>query len=139
MKKTTKVFLQTIIILIGIATLVLMLWMPHGEGRNVNATFFEVYFNDPFLSYVYFASISFFIALYQAFTFVSQLSVKALKVIRYCAVSLIGFIVGAEAYFFVVMRGTEDDIAGGVMISLVMILISAVVAVVATKIEKKLA
>ena len=38
---------------------------------------------------------------------------KALRTIKYCAIAIIGFVVGAEAYFFIVMRG-KDDIAGGV-------------------------
>ena len=64
---TDIVSYQGVIILIGIASFVLMLWEPHLEGRNVNATLFEIYFNDPFLAYAYAASIAFFVALYQAF------------------------------------------------------------------------
>jgi len=52
--------------------------------------------------------------------------------------SLIGFLVGAEAYFFVVQRGKGDDIAGGVMMGLVMIFISVVVATAAAVFEKTL-
>lgn len=48
---------------LGISTLALMLWEPHLEGRNVNATLFEIYFRDPFLAYAYTASIVFFVAL----------------------------------------------------------------------------
>ncbi len=123
-----------------------MLWEPHLEGRNAHATLFQIYFNDPFLAYAYIASIAFFVALYQAFKLLgyvgrsdvfSQRSVKALRTIKYCAMSLVGFLVGAEAYFFIVQRG-KDDIAGGVMMGLFLIFISVVVATAAAVFERTL-
>ena len=67
MKRSSTIFLQVVIVLIGIGALALMLWEPHIEGRNAHATLFEIYFKDPFLAYAYIASIPFFVALYQAF------------------------------------------------------------------------
>jgi len=61
------IFLQAVIVLIGIGALALMLWEPHIEGRNAHTTLFEIYFKDPFLAYAYLASIPFFVALYQVF------------------------------------------------------------------------
>src|SRR5919205_4430778 len=105
MKKCSLVipstFLQAVIVLIGIGALALMLWEPHLEGRNAHATLFEIYFKDPFLAYAYVASIPFFVALYQAFKVLgyagqnkvfSQEAVKALQIIKYCALSMIGFV-----------------------------------------------
>lgn len=132
--------------LIGIGTLALMLWEPHLEGRNVDATLYQIYFKDPFLAYAYIASIAFFIALYQAFKLLGYIgenkvfspnSVKALRTIKYCAMTLVAFIIGAEAYFFTAMRG-KDDIAGGVMMGLIMIFVSSVVATAAAVFEKTL-
>ena len=132
--------------LIGIGTLALMLWEPHIEGRNAHATLFEIYFKDPFLAYAYTSSIAFFVALYQAFKLLgyiranevfSQRSVKALRNIKYCAVALVAFIVGAEAYIFIFVRG-KDDIAGGVMIGLFMIFVSVVAATAAAVFERLL-
>jgi hypothetical protein len=146
MKRSSTVFLQIVIVLIGIGVLALMLWEPHLEGRNAHATPFEIYFKDPFLAYAYTASLAFFVALYQAFKLLgyiganqvfSHRAVKALRTIKYCALTLIAFIVGAEAFFFIVQRG-EEDIAGGVMIGLVMIFVSAVVATAAALFEKLL-
>jgi hypothetical protein len=37
------IFLQAVIVLIGIGALALMLWEPHIEGRNAHATLFEIY------------------------------------------------------------------------------------------------
>lgn len=50
---------------------------------------------------------------------------------------VVGFLVGAEAYFFIVRR-SEDDIAGGVMMGLVLIFVSAVVATAAAVFERTL-
>ena len=67
MKKSSILFLQVVIVALIIGVLVALLWEPHLEGRNVNATLFEIYFKDPFLAYVYLGSIPFFVGLYQAF------------------------------------------------------------------------
>jgi len=65
--KKISIFLQTVIVLIGIGAVALILWEPHIEGRNAHATLFQIYFNDPFLAYAYIASLPVFVALYQAF------------------------------------------------------------------------
>src|SRR3954467_8896970 len=120
MKRRSTLFLQVVIVLIGIGALTLMLWEPRIEGRNAHATLFEVYFKDPFLAYAYIASIPFFVALYQAFKVLgfagqnkvfSPGAVKALRTIKYCAISIIGFVVGGEIF---IMLGNSDDRAGGV-------------------------
>src|SRR5882672_7280665 len=67
MKRTSTIFLQVVIVLIGIGALALMLWEPQIEGVNAHATNFEIYFKDPFLLLVYAGSIPFFVALYQSF------------------------------------------------------------------------
>lgn len=147
MKKSSTIFLQIVIVLIGISAFALMLWEPHLEGRNVNATLFQIYFNDPFLAYAYISSIAFFVALYQAFKLLGYIgqnkvfslsSVKALRTIKYCAMTLGAFIMGAEGYLFIVQRKVEEDIAGGVMMGLIMIFISVVVATAAAVFERTL-
>lgn len=127
---------------IGIGALVFMLWEPHLEGRNVQATFFEIYFNDPFLLYAYTGSISFFIALYQAIKLLGYIqrnkvfsvqSLNALRAIKYCALVLIAFVVAPLAYLSIVRPG--DDIAGGVAMGLFLIFVSAVIAAAADVFE----
>lgn len=146
MKRNLTIFLQIVVVLMGVGTLALLLAEPHFEGRNVGATLFEIYFNDPFLAYVYLGSIPFFAVLYQAFRLLGYIrkneifslhSMKALRTIKYCGISLIGFIAGAEAYIFVAMRG-KDDIAGGVAMGLFLIFISTIIATVAAVFEKLL-
>src|SRR6185503_1774801 len=101
------IFLQAVIVLIGVGALALMLWEPHIEGRNAHAKLFEIYFNDPFLAYAYIASIPFFVALYQAFTVLgyagqnkvfSQAAVKALRTIKFCAIAIVGFVAVGEIF-----------------------------------------
>lgn len=148
MKRSPTLFLQVVVVLIGIGALVLLLWEPHVEGVNAHATtLYEIYFDDPFLAYVYIGSIAFFVGLYQAFKLLgyigrnevlSRRSVKALRIIKYCAMTIVAFLVGAEGYINVVQRRVEEDIAGGVMIGLVMIFISVVVATAAAVFEKTL-
>ena len=132
--------------LVGIGAVALLLWEPHTEGRNAGATTFQIYFNDPFLAYAYVASIAFFVALYQAFrvlgyagrgTMFSARSVKALRIIKYCAMAIVGFVAGAEIYFFGFVRG-KDDIAGGVAVGLVMVFVSVVAAAAAAVFERLL-
>lgn len=146
MKKSSIVFLQSVLILMALGALAILVWFPHLEGRNVDATTFEIYFKDPFLAYIYLGSIPFFTAFYQAFKLLgfigrnqvfSLSSVKTLGTIKHCAIIIIGFIVPAEAYLFIVMRG-RDDIAGGVAMGVLIIFISAVVATVAAVFEKTL-
>lgn len=122
MKRSSTVFLQVVIVLIGIGALALMLWEPHVEGRNAHSTLFEIYFKDPFLAYAYIASIPFFIALYQAFKVLeyvrqdkifSQATVKALRTIKYCAIAIIGFV--AVSVIFMIFADDDDRPAGGFM------------------------
>jgi len=126
--------------------LAFMLWEPHLEGRNAGASAFEIYFKDPFLAYVYTASIAFFVALYQAVKLLGCIrrnevfsvdSVRALRTIKYCAIALVGFIAAAEAYIFIAVRG-KDDIAGGVMIGVFLLFVSLVIGSAAAVFERLL-
>ena len=143
MKRSSTIFLQVVIVLIGIGALALMLWEPHIEGRNVHATPFEIYFKDPFLAYAYIASISFFMALYQAFkvlgyvrqnkTF-SQATVKALRTIKYCAIAIIGFV--AVSVIFIPMSSDHDDRPAGVFMRILVTFASIVIATAAAMFER---
>ncbi len=142
MKRSSTLFLQLVIVLIGIGALALMLWEPHVEGRNAHATLFEIYFNDPFLAYAYVASIPFFVALYQAFKVLgyagqnkvfSQAAVKALRTIKYCAIALIGFVAVGEIF---IMFGNSDDRAGGVFMGVLITFGSIVMATAAAMFER---
>jgi Protein of unknown function (DUF2975) len=122
--RSSTIFLQVVIVPIGIGALALMLWEPHLEGRNTHATLFQIYFNDPFLAYAYIASISFFVALYQAFKVLtyarqnmvfSPAAVRAMRTIKYCAMAIVGFVAVGEIF---IMFSNSDDRAGGVFIGI---------------------
>lgn len=148
MKRSSTIFLQIVLVLIGIGALTFLLWGPRIEGVNANAaTLREIYFDDPFLTYVYIGAVAFFVALYQAFKLLgyiardevfSQASVKTLRTIKYCSLTIITFLIGAESYINIVSRRVEQDVAGAVMMGLIMIFISAVVATAAAVFEKTL-
>src|SRR6266481_915222 len=134
MRKGSTIFLQVVVGLIGIGTLALLLWEPHIEGRNAHATLFQIYLNDPFLAYAYIGSISFFVALYQAFKVLgyvgqnkvfSQAAVKALRIIKYCAMAIIGFVAVGEIFIFL---NKSDDRAGGVFMGVLITFGSVVIA-----------
>jgi hypothetical protein len=143
MKRSSTIFLQIVIVLIGIAALALLLWEPQIEGVNAHATNFEIYFKDPFLALVYIGSIPFFVALYQAFKVLgyagqnkifSQAAVKALRTIKYCALAIIGFVVVEE--IFIMLNHGSDDAAGGVFMGVLITFGSIVIATAAAMFER---
>jgi len=144
MKRSSTIFLQVVITLLGVGVLAALLWEPQVEGRNVYATQFEIYFKDPFLAYIYVAFVPFFVGLYQAIKMLgyvrrdeafSPRAVRALRTIKYCAIAVAIFILGAEAYIFIFVRGT-DDVAGGVMMGVFIIFVSAVIGTAAAVFER---
>ena len=144
MKRGSILFLRAVILLVGVGVLAGLLWEPQVEGRNVNADLATIYFRDPFLAYAYVGSLPFFFGLYQAFKLLGYLSrgqgqafspggVKALRRIKYCALAVIGFIAGAEAY---IMLGVSDDRAGGVAMGIALSFICLVTATAAAVFER---
>jgi hypothetical protein len=145
MKKSSTVFLQVVTVLVGIGALALLLWEPQIEGVNAHATNFEIYFKDPFLALVYAGSIAFFVALYQAFKVLgyagqnkifSHEAVKALRTIKRCAITIIGFVAVEE--IFIMLNHGDDDAAGGVFMGALITFGSAVIATAAAMFERVL-
>ncbi len=144
MKKSATIFLQVIIVLVGIGALALLLWEPQIEGVNAHSqAFADVYLDDPFLVLVYVGSIPFFVAFYQAFKLLgyarqnkifSPAAVKVLRTIKYCALAIIGFVAVEE--IFIILNHGSDDAAGGIFMGILIIFSSAVVATVAAVSEK---
>lgn len=118
MNRGASLFLRAVVVLIGAGALGFLLWEPHLEGRNANATIFEIYFKDPFLAYAYVGSTPFFMGLYHAFKVLglvgrdrefSPTAVRSLRTIKRCAIALIGFVAVGEVF---IMMNTEEDRAG---------------------------
>jgi hypothetical protein len=145
MKRSSIIFLQIVIVLVGVAALALLLWEPQVEGVNKNRTNFEIYFQDPFLALVYAGSIPFFMALYQAIRALGYVGrnqvfspevVKALRTIKYCALAIIGFVVVEEIWILLVSGPDEDNPGAPIFLGLLIILPSIVVAVTAGMFER---
>lgn len=145
MKRSSILFLQVVIVLMGVAALALLLWEPQVEGVNKNRTNFEIYFHDPFLALVYTGSIPFFIALYQAIRALGQVGrnnvfspevVRALRIIKYCALAIIGFVVVEEIWILVMSGRDEDNPGAPIFLGLLIVLPSIVVAATAGMFER---
>jgi Protein of unknown function (DUF2975) len=145
MKSSSALFLQAVIGLTGLGALVLLLWEPHLEGRNVHATTFEIYFKDPFLAFVYVGSVPFFVALYRAFGLFghvrqnrafSQVTVDALRVIKHSAIAIMGFV--AVGVVFIIMFGDKDDRPAGLFMSFLVSFVASVIAVTAARFARNL-
>ena len=145
MKRSPALFLQVVVVLFGLGMLAFMLWEPHLEGRNAHATTFDIYFKDPFLAYMYVGSTTFFVALYRAFRLFGHVrqsgafsrgSVDDLRVIRRCALALIGFVTAGLG--FIILSGDQEDRPAGVFMCLLVILPSGVIALAAGRAARKL-
>ena len=145
MKKGSSIFLQIVIVLVGIGALLLLLWEPTLEGRNAHSTLYQIYFNDPFLALVYLGSVPFFVALYKAFKVLgyarqnkvfSPDAVKALRIIKYCALIIIGFVVVEEIFIFLTSSGDLDNPGAPIFVGLLITVGSIIVATAAAMFER---
>jgi hypothetical protein len=142
MKRVPTLFLRVVLVLMAVFVLALFIILPKTEGAAVGKDLLTIY-SDPVWLYVYAASTPFFIALFQAFKLLgyidsnkafSELSVRALRNITYCAVSIIGLIVLAE--FFLIFFIGEEDKAGPVALGIYTIFITTVIATFAAVLQK---
>lgn len=143
MKRIPTLFLQVVVVLIGIVALAILIRFPLTEGRAVNLDLFSIY-SDPLILFAYAASIAFFVALYKAFRLLGYIgqnkvflsnSVGALKSIKYCAIVLSICIVTAGIYVKITHH-KDDDPAGFFAMCIVTTFASAVVATAAAIFEK---
>jgi len=145
MKRSSTLFLQGVIVLIGVVVLAVMIRFPLTEGRAVNLDLFSIY-ADPFILYGYAASIPFFVGLYQAFTLLRYIgrnqvfsfgSVKTLRTIKYCAITQ-GILIVLAALYIRVFHAADDDPAGFIAIAVIITFITIVIAIAAAVFEKLL-
>ncbi|MEW9673978.1 DUF2975 domain-containing protein [Ammoniphilus sp. 3BR4] len=146
MERGTTLFLKMAVILMGIPVLALCIFLVPEIG-NFAA---ELYPDMTYLKYLVFivmygAAIPFYFALYQAFkllTYIdknkafSELSVKALKNIKYCAITISSvYVVGMPLFYLV---AEKDDAPGIILIGMVIIFASMVIAVFAAVLQRLL-
>lgn len=132
----STLILKIAVILIGIPVFALCIfWVPG----------FVNYLPYPILISVYATALSFFFALYQAFKLLryidkskafSELSVNALKYIKYCAITI--SIIYAALIPFLFPIADADDAPGLIAFPLIIVFASMVVAVFAAVLQKLL-
>ncbi len=146
MKRGTTLFLKMAVILIGIPILALCLFVVPKIGDFAGGLYPEMaYMKSLVLIDMYAAAIPFYFALYQAFKLLnyidqnqafSELSVKALKKINYCAITIsILYVIGMPLYYLMQQKVDPPGIIG---IGLVIIFSSMVIAVFASVLQRLL-
>jgi hypothetical protein len=145
MNRGSTIFLRVVIALIAIAALAVCIFVfPRAfarEAAKTPDTAWQIYL---FLVGAYLMAIAFLVALYQAFKLLiyidgnkafSQLSVRALRQIKYSAITIGILAVTGIAALMVISAGTGEDGAGPVMMGLIMTFASSVVAAVAAVLQ----
>ena len=146
MKRGTTLFLKIAVILIGIPVLALCIFLVPEIGNFAAELYPDIaYMKYLILIDLYAAAIPFYFALYQAFKLLSyidknkafsDLSVKALKTIKYCAITIsILFAAGMPLFYLI---GDKDDAPGVIVLGLVIIFASMVIAVFAAVLQRLL-
>lgn len=147
MDRGSTIFLRVVIALIAIAGLAVCIFALPGtfarEAAKTPDTAYQIYL---FLAGAYVMAALFFFALYQAFrllTYIdrneafSELSVKALRHIKRPALAVGLLTVTGIAAVMVLTAGTGEDIAGVVMMGLMMTFASSVFAAIAAVLQKQ--
>ncbi|MBV6639389.1 MAG: DUF2975 domain-containing protein [Cyclobacteriaceae bacterium] len=143
MKRISIIFLQIVLVLIGIVAVTLMIRLPALEGRAEGLDVISIY-SDPFILYGYATSIAFFIGLYKAFRLLGYIgqnrlftldSIHALKVIKYCAIIISASIVMAALYISI-SHHPDDDPAGFIGMSVILTFIFITIATAVTVLER---
>ncbi|TKH04325.1 DUF2975 domain-containing protein [Peribacillus simplex] len=146
MKQVSTIFLKIAVILIGMPVLALCIFVVP-EIANFAA---ELYPDMTYLKYLvlidlYASAIPFYFALYQAFKLLSyidknkafsELSVRALRTIKNCAITISSFYVVGMPLFY--LMAEMDDAPGIILIGLVVIFASMVIAVFAAVLQRLL-
>ncbi|MFJ7407600.1 MULTISPECIES: DUF2975 domain-containing protein [unclassified Lysinibacillus] len=144
MKQGTIIFLKIAVFLIGITVLVLCIfWLPWLANDTAEMFSELAYLQYPVLIGLYVTTIPFFLALYQALRLLnciennnafSELSVKVLKYIKYCAITIsILYVIGT--IFFMSQNALHPGIA---IIGFTIIFTSVVIAVFTAVLQKLL-
>jgi hypothetical protein len=146
MKLDSAFFLKVVILLTAITALAGMILIPPTEGRAVELDLLSIY-SDPFLIYLYVASMPFFVALWQAFKLAgyldknlifTQAAVRSIAKIKMCALLFTGFMLVAILFIFVNSKATNDDGAGAIVVGLVVTFASGVITTASTVFQKLL-
>ncbi|WP_040207379.1 DUF2975 domain-containing protein [Neobacillus jeddahensis] len=146
MKKVSTLFLKIAVILIGIPVLALCIFVVPEIEKIVAELLPELTFIKNLVSIILYASaLPFYFALYQAFKLLryvdtnkafSERSVKALKIIKHCAITISALHVLVLPLFY--LFADKDDAPGVIFVGLVVPFASMVIAVFAAVLQKLL-
>ncbi|TVY06841.1 DUF2975 domain-containing protein [Paenibacillus cremeus] len=136
MKQGTTLLLKLAVLLIGLPVLVMcVLGLPMIAKDAADNHYALAHLLYPVLGIMYVTAIPFFTALYQALKLLSyidrnhafsELSVNALKNIKYCAIIIsVVYVAGLPLFY---LLGEKDDAPGVIVIGLVLIFAPAVIA-----------
>jgi DNA-binding Xre family transcriptional regulator len=146
MKRVSTLFLKIAVILIGVPILALCIFLVPEIAKFAEELFPNLpYIKYLVLIYLYGTAIPFYFALFQAFKLLSyidknkafsELSVRALKNIKYCAITIsILYLAGMPLFY---LMAEIDDAPGIILIGLVVIFASMVIAVFAAVLQSLL-
>lgn len=149
MKRSSTLFLKVAVIFIGIPVLALCLFVLPQIANEANEATVRgwdlAYVVYGILVVMYVTAIPFYFALYQSFTLLSyidknqafsELSVRALKKIKNCALIISGlYVIGLP---FVYILAENDDAPGLILVGMVMIFAPMVIAVFAAVLQRLL-
>lgn len=146
MKRVSTLFLKIAVILIGIPVLAMCIFLVPEIGNVTVQLLPEFTYMKYLVSIIFYASaIPFYIALYQAFKLLryidkneafSQISVNALRKIKYCAVTISSLHVLVLPLFY--LFAEKDDAPGVIFVGLIVPFASLVIAVFAAVLQKLL-
>lgn len=138
MKRGSTIFLRAVVILIGLVVLTLCIFaLPAGIASD------KIGYYRPILLGLYIPAVPFFFALYQTIKLLSyidknqafsELSVGALKNIKYCAFTISGLFIAGMPYIF--YAADRDDAPGAAAMGFVIIGASVVIATFAALLQK---
>ncbi|MFE8700058.1 DUF2975 domain-containing protein [Cytobacillus sp. FJAT-54145] len=144
--KVSTLFLKIAVILLGVPVLVLCIFLVPELGSVAAELLPEFAFIKFLVSLVFYASaIPYYFALYQAFKLLryidnseafSELSVRALKIIKNCAITISGLHVLVLPLFY--LFAEIDDAPGVIFVGLVVPFASMVIAVFAAVLQRLL-
>lgn len=146
MNRGSTLFLKLVIALIAIGALAICIFALPSMAADDAARHPDLAYQQyPFLAYAYIMASAFFVALYQAFKLLSyvdankafsELSVRALGIIKYCAITIAGLMVTAIAIVMAMAAGKNEDITGVVMMGLIITFIACVGATIVAVLQR---
>ncbi|MBP3953514.1 DUF2975 domain-containing protein [Bacillus suaedae] len=146
MNQVSTLFLKIAVILIGMPILALCVFVVPNIAEFAAELMPNITYLKPLVFiYFYVTAIPFYFALYQAFKLLSyidknkafsELSTKALKTIKHCAMTIsILYVIGMPLFYFM---AEFDDAPGIIVIGLIVIFASMVITVFAAVLQRLL-